>query len=175
MNRQQKEAEIADLRQMMSEAQATFLINYKGMSVPLLQGLRKNLRQEGGKLKVAKATLMQIAAKDIAGAGEFSQTFKDQVGLVFAKNDVSALAKQLVNYAKANEAMKIIAGFYESKMLTQQDLQMLASLPSREVLLAQLLGTMQAPTASFVRVLHLLIARLVYALKKIEEQQTTAQ
>jgi large subunit ribosomal protein L10 len=175
MNRQEKEAVVADLKQMMSNAQATFLINYKGMSVSLFQGLRKNVRQEGGKIRVAKANLMQIAAKDLPGSEAFSQTFKDQVGLVFAQKDVSALAKQLVNYAKNHETMKVVAGFYESRMLTQQDLNMLASLPSREVLLAQLCGTLQAPTASFVRVLHLLIARLVYVLKQVEEKQKAAQ
>lgn len=171
MKRQNKDAVISEIHRMMTEAQATFLINYKGMNVPVLQGLRRNLRANGNTLKVTKATLMRRAAKDIAGSDSFAESFKDQVGLVFVGKDISGAAKQLVSYAKEHEALKIIAGFYESKMLTKQDLTMLASLPSREVLIGQLLGTMQAPITSFVRVLHLLIARLVFVLKQIETQQ----
>lgn len=166
-----KEAVITDLRRMMTDAQATVLINYKGMDVPVLQGLRRSLRVDGNTLKVTKATLMRRAAQDIAGADAFAESFKDQVGLVFVQKDISSAAKQLVSYAKEHASLKIIAGFYESKVLSKQELDFLASLPSREVLLGQLLGTMQAPISSFVRVLHLLIARLVYVLKQIETQQ----
>lgn len=175
MNRQQKEIAIADIRRMMSEAQGTFLINYKGMTVSSLQGLRKKVRVDGGKVKVTKASLMRIAAQDIQGAEAFASSFRDQVGLVFAGKDISSLAKELANFAKEHEAMKIVAGFYESKVLTQQDIKMLASLPSRDVLIAQLLGTMQAPMTSFVRILNLLIARLAFVLKRIEEQQQEKQ
>ncbi len=171
MKREHKEAVISDLHQMMSAAQATFLINYKGMSVAALQGLRKNLRGDGSKLRVTKATLMRLAAKDIPGADQFADNFKDQVGLVFASGDVSGTAKQLVSFSKEHTALKVIVGLYNARMLTTQDLNYLASLPSREVLIGQLLGTMQAPMTNFVRILHLLIARLVYVLKDIERKQ----
>ena len=71
MNRQQKETAIADLKQMLAASQGTFLVNYKGMNVPLLQDLRKSLRTDGGTLKVTKATLMRLAAKDLPGADSF--------------------------------------------------------------------------------------------------------
>jgi len=172
MNRQQKEAQIAEIRQMMSGAQAVFLVNYKGLSVFDSQRLRKNLRAEGSELKVAKASLMRRAAQDIAGSESFSESFKDQIGLVFVSKDVSGTAKQLVNFAKDNEALKVLAGFYEAKVLSKQELDFLASLPSREVLVAQLLGTMQAPMAGLVRILHQLVQRLPVVLKEIEKQQT---
>ncbi len=171
MNRQQKEALISNLQQMMSDAQATFLVNYKGMPVPVLQRLRRNLRKDGSNLKVAKATLMRLAAKSIAGSDAFAESFKDQVGLVFVKKDISSAAKQLTTFAKEHEALKIIAGFYEARLLSKQELEFIASLPSREVLIAQLLGTMQAPITNFTRILYLLIARLVIVLKQIEAQK----
>lgn len=171
MNKQEKEVVINDIKQLMGESQAMFLINYKGMTVPVLQGLRKSLRGEGGRVRVAKATLMQIAARDIKGAESFAEQFKDQVGLVFVQKDVSGVAKHLVAYAKDNEKLKVLAGFYESKVLSAKDMDFLASLPSREVLLAQLLGTMQAPVTNLTRVLYLLIARLAIVLKRIEEKQ----
>jgi large subunit ribosomal protein L10 len=171
MNRQQKEQIVADLRQMMTDAQATFLVNYKGLSVASLQQLRKNLRAGGSKFQVAKATLMQKAAQSIDGAGNFSESFKDQVGLVFTKDDVSCAAKQLIAFAQENQSLKVIAGFYEARMLSNQELNFLATLPSRDVLIAQLLGTMQAPMTATVRILYLLIARLVIVLKEIEKKQ----
>jgi large subunit ribosomal protein L10 len=171
MNRQQKEHVITDIHHMMVGNQAIFLVNYKGLSVPALQQLRRNLRTNGGKFKVAKATLMQRAAQDIAGAAPFAESFKDQVGLVFVHKDVSDVAKQLRTFSQENESLKILAGFYESKVLSKQEIEFLASLPSREVLIAQLLGTMQAPMSATVRVLHLLIARLVIVLKEIEKKQ----
>ena len=171
MNRQQKSNVISDLQRMVSESQAMFLINYKGMSVSLLQGLRKNLRTDGSKLRIAKASLMYRATQELPGVEQFSENLKDQIGIVFVKSDISGTAKHLVTYAKEHANLTIVAGYYESKILSSQDLAFLASLPSREVLLAQLAGTMQAPITSFVRVLHLLIARLAYVLKEIENKQ----
>jgi len=175
MNRQQKEVVITDLKSLMSESQAIFLVNYKGITVPQFQSLRKNVRNGGGKVRVAKATLMRIAAQELPGSKDFSELFKDQVSLVFAQNDISGLAKQLVTFSKEHETLKVLAGFYQSKVLSEKDLDFLASLPSREVLIAQLLGTVQAPIASFPRLLRLLIVQLLYALKQIEEKQAAKQ
>ena len=175
MNRQQKEQIVVNLRQMMTDAQAAFLVNYKGLSVASLQRLRRGLRPSGAQLQVAKATLMQKAAQDIKGAQKFADSFKDQIGLVFVKNDVSGTAKQLIAFAQENEALKVIAGFYEARVLSIQDVNFLASLPSRDVLIAQLLGTMQAPMTTTVRILYLLIARLVIVLKEIEKKQAGKQ
>lgn len=175
MNRQQKEVLVTDLKRLMSDAQATFLLHYKGLDVPLLQELRKAVRKEGGSLKVAKATLMRRAAEDIDGTEEFSSLFKEQVCLVFANKDVSATAKQIVTFAKTNNILNVLAGFTEGQYLSKAEVEFFASLPPRIVLLGQLVGTMQAPMTNFVRILHLLIARLVYVLKQIEEKQQGKQ
>lgn len=175
MNRQQKEILVTDLKRLMSDAQAMFLVHYKGLNVPLLQELRKTVRKEGGSLKVAKATLMSRAAEEIDGTEQFSSLFKDQVCLVFANKDVSSIAKQVVSFAKNNDSLRIIAGFSEAQYLSKADVEFFASLPPKEILIGQLLGTMQAPIANFVRILHLLIARLVYVLKQIEEKQQEKQ
>ncbi len=173
MNRDQKALVIADVKKLVTSSQATFLINYKGMSVAALQGLRKDLRGCGGQFKVVKATLMRRAALDVEGMGEFSGQFKDQVGLVFALEEPSSVAKALVDYEKKNDSLpQIVAGFYESKFLPLEQVKLIASLPSRDVLLAKLLGTMQAPISQFARLLHMLIARLLFVLKRIEEKNS---
>jgi large subunit ribosomal protein L10 len=114
---------------------------------------------------------MRIVAQDVQGADEFGKDFREQVGIVFAQGDVSALAKNIVAFAKENNALQIVSGFFEAKRLSKADVELLASLPPREVLLALVLGTMQAPITSFVRVLNLLIVQLLYVLKRIEEKK----
>jgi large subunit ribosomal protein L10 len=154
MNRHEKEKAISVAKDLFSGSQAVFIVNYKGLSVSGMQALRKNLRQNGGRLKVIKVTLMDLATRDLSGIEDFRANFKDQVGFVFAKNEPSGVAKQLVNFSKENESLKIITGIFESKVLDLSQIKTMASLPSREVLLAHLLGTMKAPISAFARVLN---------------------
>lgn len=175
MNRHQKEAAVAEVRDLFAQTQATFLVNYQGMNVGSLQTLRRALRANNGVFKVTKATLMRKAIHGMDGADNFSAQFKDQVGLVFAQGDISSIAKQLKEFAQQNEALKLVSGFYESRVLSQQEIGFLASLPAREVLLAQVVGTVQAPISSFVRLLNLLTVRLLYVLKEIEAAKAAQQ
>ena len=77
----------------------------------------------------------------------------------------------MVDFAKGNESIKVVSGFYEAQVLSTEQVVYFASLPSREVLLGQVLGTLQAPIAQFVRLLNLLIVRLLYVLQRIAEQK----
>ncbi|MCF7799443.1 50S ribosomal protein L10 [Candidatus Babeliales bacterium] len=172
MNRQQKEAVVKDVRKLFSDSHATFLIGYKGLDVSKVQSLRKDLREDGGLFKVTKARLMKIAAKDTDSSIEnFCDQFKGQVGLVFAQKEVPSVAKKLVNFSKENELLEIISGFFDSKVLSKSDVNYLASLPSKEVLLAQFLATMQAPTRNLAFLLNLMVIRLLYTLKQISEKE----
>lgn len=173
MNRQEKEKAISSAKDLISKSQAVFVVNYKGLTVAKMQTLRNCIRQNGGQLKVIKASLMDIAAKDMDGVEEFKSSFKDQIGFVFANGDVSAIAKQLVTFSKENEALKVVTGVFEAKVLNSSQIDVIASLPSREALIAQLLGTMQAPMASLVRVLDQIVASLPQAIKQIEEKKTS--
>jgi len=171
MNRQQKEAVVDDFKSLFTESKAAFLVNYKGLTVSQMQILRRNLRENGSALRVTKARLMKIAANDIDGIDEFKENFKDQVGLVFVKNEVPAVAKQLVEFSKKDSALKVVSGFFEYKVLTKDEIDFLASIPPRDVLLAQLVGTLQSPISGLVRLLSALTPRLVYILKQISEKK----
>ena len=171
MNRNQKEALVGNLAQQLQDAPASFLVNYQGSTVETLQAFRTKLREKEAKFRVAKARLFKIAAQDVPGGSEFADLFKEQVGLVFSGNDVGGTAKELVDFAKENEAIKVVSGFYESQVLSNDQVKYFASLPSREVLLGQVVGTMQAPIATFVRLLSMLITRLLYVLQRIAEQK----
>ncbi len=118
--------------------------------------------------KVMEDELFLIATE--AGAEDFKDSFKDQVGLVFAKGEVPSVARELVDFSKGNDHLNIVSGFFESKTMTRGQIDYLASLPSREVLLAQLAGTLQAPASNFARLLNQMIVRLVYSLDQIAKK-----
>lgn len=154
MNRQQKTQAVAEVRKMFGDAQAAFLVNYKGLSVELIQALRKQIREANGTFKVTKARLMKIAAKDVKGSEDFSSNFKDQVGLIFAKAEVTVVAKRIVDFAKKHESLGIVAGFFEDRVISKNEIIALGAIPSREVLLATLVYTLQAPMVSLVGTLE---------------------
>lgn len=171
MNRQQKEVAISHFKQMFSDAEAAFLVNYKGLNVASLQDLRKNLREAEGSFKITKANLIKIAIDEIEGIDQFKDLLCDQIGIVFAKNDVPTVAKKLSEFSKNNEALKILSGFFESKVLSSQEIATLASLPSREVLLAHVARTIQAPLTGLAVALNQILCKPVYAIKQIAEKQ----
>ena len=171
MNRQQKEAVVSDVKKLFSDAQAAFLVGYKGIDVASLEALRKDLREIGGQFKVTKARLMRIAVKDVDAIQGFYDQLKDQVGLVLANEEVPSVAKALVKFSKGNKALRIVSGYFESKVISDADINFLANLPSREVLLSQLLGTIQGPTSKLAMLLNMMIIRLLYVLKQVSEKQ----
>lgn len=175
MNRSQKELLVTELAQQLQGASAAFLVNYQGSSVKTLHALRKQLRTRDSSLRVAKARILKLAVSTVPGGNNFAPMLKEQVGLVIAAGkDVSGVAKNLVDFAKGNETIKVVSGFYEAQVLSTEQVVYFASLPSREVLLGQFLGTLQAPIAHFVRLLNMLIVRLLYVLQRIAEQKQQA-
>ncbi|MFZ5954044.1 MAG: 50S ribosomal protein L10 [Candidatus Dependentiae bacterium] len=171
MNRQEKSLVIDTLKNDFEKSQASFLVNYKGLTVAQLQALRKALSSTGSSFKVAKARLVKIAAQDIENAEPLTPFLKEQVGVVFAYKDVSAAAKALHDFAKQNEQCKLVAGCFEAKPLNEEAINRIALLPSREVLLAQVCGTLKAPITGLVVALNQNILRLLWALKQVGEKK----
>lgn len=171
MNKQQKSALVESLRENITGSQASFIVGYKGLSVGQMQALREQLREKGGALKVAKARLMKRAVDGVDGAQDLTPHLHDQIGLVFATQDCSAIAKVLSDFAKENQGLLLNAGLMESRLLTDVDVKRIASLPSREILLAQVCGALKAPTGKFVNVLNMLILRLLWTLKAVADKK----
>lgn len=172
MNRTEKNQLIDSLKDSFSKSEASFLVEYKGLSVNQMQALRKGLRSNSASLKVAKGRLMKRAVSGVEGADQLAPHFHDQIGAVFVTKSAPETAKFLTEYSKENQALKLVVGVIESQLFDAQSIQRIANLPSREVLLAQLCGTLQAPTTQMATVLHLMIARLAIVLKQIEEQKS---
>ncbi len=171
MNRVQKEAVVTDLKAKFDTSAASILVNYQGLNVSDISQLRNALRTHQGQMIVTKARLMKLAVADVKGGTDLVENFKDQVALIFANDEVPPVAKTVMDFAKKHKTLEVVVGFFESQILTKEQIKQLASLPSREVLLAQVVGTLQAPIAGLARVLHVLLARLVTVLDAIEKKK----
>lgn len=164
MNRQGKQSVVESLKKDFNENQGSFLVGIKGMTVEELRSLRKGVANHGGKIQVIKNTLMKVAVKDMQGISDLTPYFKEQVALVFASNEVPAVAKVLHNFSKTNEKLIVVAGCLNSKVMSKDRVKVLASLPSREVQLAILCGTLKAP-----------ITKLAVALNALAQQKTASE
>jgi large subunit ribosomal protein L10 len=159
MNRQQKQELITNLKDDFSQSGAAFFVNYQGLSVAELQNLRRRLRDLKGVFKVAKARLIKRALLDepaLKGLGDYC---KGQVGVVFASRADTAVPKALQDFVRDHQKLEIIVGFMESRVLDKDSVLRVASLPSKEGMLASVAGVLQAPIAHFARLLEALRAQ----------------
>lgn len=159
MNRQDKQLIIESLKSDFAQSKSSFLVGVHGMTVDQIQALRKTLRKEGGSMKVAKNTLVKIAADGMPGIQELEPYFKDQVALVFSFDKVTAIAKILSDFSKEHEKLQLVAGCLDEKLIDKNKITYLASLPSKEVLMAQLCGLLQSP-----------VVRLAWIMKQVAEK-----
>ena len=171
MNRQQKQKLVDQLHKSFSESQASFLVQYQGLSVAQMLQLRRGIRQTGGFLKVAKMRLVKRSLDGVECAQMLEPYCKGQLGVVFAVQEPPAVAKVLHDFAKEHNSLKLVAGCLDSQLLDKQAVIRIASLPSKEVLMAQLVGTMKLPITGLASVLRVLIQRLLIVLKEVEKKK----
>ena len=166
----QKEEVIKELNDRLDRQKAIFLTDFQGISVMNSQELRRALKKTDAEYKVAKKTLFDRA---IAGHGIEYKTRETQgeVGVAFCYGEETAPAKILVRFRKDHESFKILGAIMGKKTLTEQEVTALAKLPTREVLLAQVIGAMQAPIRGLAAVLQANIRNLTVVLQKIGEQR----
>jgi len=154
LNRSEKEAVISDVTSLAAKAQTLVIAEYRGITVADMTKLRNNARSAGVSLSVLKNTLARRAV-----AGSAFEVVADQMSgpLIYGFSvDAVAAAKVVSEFAKTNDKLVIRAGAYGGKALDVNGVKQLASIPSKEVLLAQLLGLMQSPISRTARVLSAL-------------------
>jgi len=156
MNKQQKALQVNELKENFSASQASFLISFKGMPVATMQALRRELSAVDGKLKIAKMRLVKKAVEVDDSMKELLPYLKDQLGVVFSKGEAPAVAKVLHIFAKNNESLGLVIGTLDKKLLNKSEIEEIATLPSREVLLAQLCYVLQASVVQTVMTLDIL-------------------
>ena len=170
MNRSEKAAIIEQIRSRAASASIAVVTDFKGMSVEELTRLRVALRNSGGEYHVVKNTLARIALSDTAHAS-INDDFKDNCAIALGFDDPVAVAKALSDFAKTSKLLEIRHGSLEGKNMSAAQVEALAALPSKDQLLAQVLGTMNAVPTNFVSLMANMIRPLLYALKAIEEKK----
>lgn len=172
LNLEEKKAVVAEIGAEVAKAQAIVVAEYRGIEVGDLTALRAKARAAGVYLRVLKNTLVRRAVADTPFSGLTDQL----VGpLVYGMSgDPVAVAKVLHDFAKGNDKFVIKAGAMANFVMSPKDVASLATMPSREELLAKLLGTMQAPVATFVRTLNEVPTKFVRGLAAVRDQKQTA-
>lgn len=172
LNRQQKAAKIEEVSALVSRAQSIVVAEYRGLDVESVTRLRREARSQGVQLRVLKNTLARRAVNDTP----FSKLADKMAGpLVYGfSSDPVAAAKVLSNFAKSNDKLVVRAGAMPNVLMDEAGVKALATLPSREELLAKLMATMQAPIGQFVRTLNEVPARFVRTLAAVRDAKAAA-
>ncbi len=148
ITRQKKEEILADLIQKFKDSKSVAFGQYAGMNVDEISEMRKTMREAGVDFKVAKKTLIKLAAKE-AGLELPEEILEGTVGAAFSYDDVVSGPKLLKATAKKIEVVKLLGGVMEGRVLSITEMQELADLPSKEELLAKFVGMLQGPLRAF--------------------------
>ena len=169
ITRKQKEKIIEEVAKKLKKIKSAVFVDYKGLRVPQIEGLRRKLKEEGAELKVAKKTLIDLALKKADFEDISIKQLSGQIALALSEKDEISSAKILADFAKKNEGPKILGAILEGKFLNQEQALALSKVPSREQSLAALVGALNAPIANFVGVLRRNLRNLVYILGQIKK------
>lgn len=173
-----KQAVVAQLKEQLESAKGVVLTSYKGLTVAQDTELRRELREAGVSYHVVKNTMLRIAAKE-AGIEGIEEHLEGTTAFAFSTEDAVAPAKVICGFIKKNkledaEVLTVKVGMVEGKVIGVDEVKALATLPSREELIAKLLGSMNAPISNTVNVLQGVIRNAVYVLDAIRLQKESA-
>lgn len=176
--RPEKQAAVASLKEQLSTAKGVVLTGYKGLTVAQDMKLRAKFREAGVSYHVVKNTMLRIAANE-TGLEGLDPVLNGTTAIAVSAEDAVAPAKVVYDFIKENklektEVLTIKLGVVEGKVISVDEVKALASLPSREVLIAKVLGSMQAPISGMVNVLQGTIRNMVYVLDAIRAQKESA-
>ncbi len=170
LTKSDKEQLVNDYSNGLAEAPHAFLLSYQGITVPQVTTLRDKVRQSGGYYEVVKNTLA-LRAIDGKPLGDLKQHFTGPTAVVYSSKDPVALAKALTDFAKDVPALQFKAGLVEKRTIAAGQIKDIASLPSREELIAKLLFLLQSPIVRFARVLAAVPQSFVMVLDQIGKKK----
>jgi len=172
--REQKERDLVRLVDALDSAKLAVLTDYRGLDVPASEELRGLLRDKGITFVVTKNTLLKRAAEKSAKEITETEAFTGPMAVAFGSDEVEA-AKVIADFAKEYPELEIVGGIDEAgAVMSKEAVIALAKLPSREQLLAQVVGTVAAPLSGMVRVMNGNLSGLVYALSAIKDKKEAA-
>jgi large subunit ribosomal protein L10 len=173
LDRTTKEQLVAELHDKLQRASAAVLTDFQGLTVAEMTGLRDALAAERVEYRVVKNTLMHLASRD-TGAAVLDPFLKGTCAVAIGYDEPTVPAKILKNFIKTNAKLKITAGALGQRLLSTAQVEALADLPSREVLLGKLLGTLNAVPTSLVTVLSGVPRAFVGVLAAIQREKEQA-
>ena len=174
MKLEEKKEIVAELKDRLARAQVAILADYKGLNVMAINDLRRKLRQDNIEFQVVKNSLLLRASEDTDSA-LLKDFFKGPSAVALSYDDPVAPAKILTEFAKDNKELEIKAGVMSGKLLDLADLKALAELPSQEVLLGQLVGTLNNVPTSFVRLLAEIPRQMLNVLNAIKDHKEQSE
>ncbi|HQD41547.1 MAG: 50S ribosomal protein L10 [Clostridiales bacterium] len=166
-----KQQVVNEIKEKFQRAEAVVLVDYRGLNVAEVTELRKRFREAGADYKVYKNTLMTRALTEL-GMEELIPYLTGPNAVALGYDDPVVPAKIISEFAKDHDKLEVKAGMISRKVIGAEGVKSLANLPSKEVLVAQALGGLNAPITGFVNVLQGNIRNLVYALNAIAEKKT---
>lgn len=169
---EQKKALVSDLAEKLKSSCAGVFVSYKGINVADDTKLRKELREAGVEYTVVKNTLLLRACEE-AGLSGLEPVLKGTTAVAISKDDYVAAARILCKFSESKDFFKTKAGFIDGETVDESKVKELSKLPSKEILVAQVLGTMNAPITGLATVLNGTIRSLAIALNAIAEKQSS--
>jgi len=169
LNRDQKAAVIESVAAQLRDAEAVYAVDYRGTSVPQAAELRTKLRDADTRFRVVKNTLTERAADD-AGAEALKPYLQGPTALVFVKGDAAAAAKALADFRRASGLLEFKGGWMNGDVLTSDQIDAIAKLPSRDVLYGRLVGMVAAPLTGLASAMGGLIGGLARQLQQLADQ-----
>ncbi len=166
-----KETSENRIKDTMKESGAFVVIKYAGVSGPDLSVLRQNLKKSNARFFVVKNSVARRALKS-SGCESLIGSVEGPCGLVFIKEDPVITSKILCDFRKDHEKFILESGFLKDKVLARSDIETMARLPSKEILRAQLVMTLNAPISGLVIALSQIIRKFVYCLDQIKEKKS---
>lgn len=170
LTKTKKQEIVKEVGDKIDNQKAMVFIDFKGADVKTLTNLRRSLRESGNELKVAKKSLVNVALKEKNIDVDVSN-LEGELGLVFGYEDEISPSKTIYNFSKEKETIKILGGYLGNLYYNAEDTIKLAQIPGREQLLANLVGTMNAPVSNFVGVLGGTIGQFVQVLSQIKDNK----
>ena len=165
-HRPEKVAMAAEIDERVSGALYMILADYDGMDMPMTTELKNSLRENGAAYNVVKNRMLNRAIDE-----DVAELLKGQTAMIYGEGDVVEVAKVIKKFTAANKKPVIKGGFVEGKAVSADDVIALSKLPSKDVLRAMLLGTLQAPSRNLASVLNQKVSSLVYVLSAVKEKK----
>jgi large subunit ribosomal protein L10 len=173
MHRDKKTQVVAELTEEIRGATALLVADPRGLNVGQLSELRRSLRTHGASFRVTKNTLGRIAARE-AGSDALVDLLAGPSGVALCSTDPAPVAKALADFARTSRLLELRGGVLDGRAIDAADARRLATLPPRQELLAQLVGSLASPIQGFANVLAQLPRSLVVALDQIRQQKEAA-